>query len=100
MKRREEPEINQALPIRHPMYLDGSAVIIVAVLEFIAVVVDHALHWPWWIGAQAPVAYLWWGWSYERKFAHRLSVAWNRKRDNEVELHGQLREALRRNRES
>lgn len=97
MKRHEESEINQALPIQLPMYLDGSAFTVILVLEFVAVLMDHALHWPWWIGAQAPVIYLWWEWSQERKFAHRLSVAWNKKRDAEVELSRQLREALRQN---
>lgn len=79
MKRREQPEIHQALPVQHPMYLDGSAIIVITILEFVGALVDHALHWPWWIGAQLPVVYLWWGWSEERKFAHRLARAWNKK---------------------
>lgn len=97
MRRREQPEIDQALPVQHPMYLDGSAFTVIVVLEVAAVIVDHAFHWPWWIGAQSPVVYLWWGWSRERKFAHRLSRAWNKKRDAEIDLSRQLREALRAN---
>lgn len=89
-------EINQALPIRHPMYLGGEAVVSVLVLESIGGALNHIWHWPWWVGAQFPVAYLLWKWSEERKFAHHLSRAWNKKRDAEVELHRQLREALRR----
>lgn len=90
-------EINQALSVRHPMYIGGEVLAVLLVLEFIGVIVSHAFHWPWWIGSQLPVAYLLWQWSRERRFAYRLGLAWNRKREAEVELSRQLREALRRN---
>lgn len=77
---RDSKEINQALPVRHPGTIEPGAVIaIVAALEFLGVLANHALHWPWWIGAQLPVAYLMWQWSKERSFAHRLANAWNEK---------------------
>lgn len=89
-------EINQALSVRHPMYIGPEAGVVAGILEFVAVIITHATHWPWWISAQLPVAYLLWMWSRERRFAYRLGLAWNRKRDAEVELSRQLREALRR----
>ena len=94
---RDSKEINQALPVRHPETIEpGAVIVIVAALEFVGVLANHALGWPWWIGAQLPVVYLMWQWAKERQFAHRLASAWNKKRDAEVELHRQLREALQR----
>jgi hypothetical protein len=92
----DSKEINQALPVRHPMYLGIEAVIATGILEVVAVAITRVTHWPWWIAFQLPIVYLLWKWSRERRFAHRLAGAWNKKRDVEVELSRQLREALRR----
>lgn len=88
-------EINQALSVRHPMYIGPEAVIVAGILEFVGVLITHATKWPWWIAGQLPIVYLLWAWSRERRFAHRLASAWNVKRDAELDLHRQLREALR-----
>jgi hypothetical protein len=78
------------------MYVGPEAVIMVGILEVVAVAITHATHWPWWITAQLPILFLLRKWSEERRFAHRLASAWNKKRDAEVELHRQIREALHR----
>jgi hypothetical protein len=97
MKKHEEPEISQALPIRHPMHLGPEPVVGALILEAIGGAINHIWHFPFWVGVQLPVVCLLWMWSQERRFAHRLASAWNKKRDAEVELSRQLREALRAN---
>lgn len=97
VKKSEVTEISQALPIQHPMYLGIEPLVTALILEGVGAALNHIWHWPFWIGAQLPVSYLLWKWSDERRFAHHLSRAWNKKRDTEVELSRQLREALQAN---
>lgn len=84
MKKRNQQEFDPNVPItvtpaNHPALSEGATIAKVAVIEAIGVGINHAFHWSWWVGAQLPVAYLFWRLMHERAFYTRIVLAWNKR---------------------
>jgi hypothetical protein len=76
----KEPEISPVHAVQHPLHLDyGPLLVKIVVLEWAGALPGYLWHWPWWIGAQLPIAYLVWKLAQERAFAFRVVSAWNKK---------------------
>lgn len=88
MRRREQPDFSPALPItqtpaNHPSLSQGATLVKVALLEGAGAGINHLFDWPWWIGSQLAVAYLFWRLMHERAFYTSIVVAWNKRLDGD-----------------